>query len=144
MKQQYSCVIVDESHRARRRNVPAVDADEREVNEIAEPNKLLEFLRKIAEQTKSMLIATATPVQLHPVEAWDLLHLLSHGNDSVLGGWTRTSPWYQPSRCLAVATGDQELPIEANDGWEFVRDPLPAKSEDIAFEKIRKKFRCFR
>jgi len=138
LKQQYSCIIVDESHRARRRNVPAVDADEREVNEIAEPNKLLEFLRKIAEQTKSMLLATATPVQLHPVEAWDLLHLLSHGNESVLGGWTRTSPWYQPSRCLAVATGDQELPNEANDGWEFVRDPLPAKSEDIAFEKIRK------
>ena len=55
-----------------------------------------------------MLLATATPVQLHPVEAWDLLHILSHGNDGVLGGWTQTSPWYQPSHCLEIATGDCE------------------------------------
>ena len=34
----------------------------------------------------AVLLATATPVQLHPVESWDLLHVLSHGNEGVLGG----------------------------------------------------------
>ena len=81
---RYACVIVDESHRARRRKVPKVDAKAEEIDEKAEPNKLMAFLRQIGPKTKSMLLATATPVQLHPVEAWDLLHILSHGNDGVL------------------------------------------------------------
>lgn len=32
-----------------------------------------------------MLLATATPIQLHPVELWDLMNILSQKNDSVLG-----------------------------------------------------------
>lgn len=135
---KYACVIVDEAHRARRREIPRVDASDDEVNERGEPNKLMAFLREIGHQTKSMLLATATPVQLHPVEAWDLLHILSHGNDGVLGGWTRSSPWFQPSRCLSIATGQESIPIEPRDGWQFVRDPLPARSEDPAFDRIRR------
>ena len=86
---RYACVIVDESHRARRRKIPKVDAKAEEIDEKADPNKLMSFLQQIGPKTKSMLLATATPVQLHPVEAWDLLHILSHGNDGVLGGWTK-------------------------------------------------------
>ena len=110
LSRRYTCVIVDESHRARRRKVPKVDAGADEIDERAEPNKLMAFLREIGPKTKSMLLATATPVQLHPVEAWDLLHILSHGNDSVLGGWTQTSPWFRPSHCLEIATGDAAVP----------------------------------
>lgn len=139
LSRRYSCVIVDESHRARRRKVPKVDATADEINEKAEPNKLMAFLWQIGPKTKSMLLATATPVQLHPVEAWDLLHILSQGNDSVLGGWTRSSPWFQPSHCLEIATGDVAVPIvDLHAGWEYVRDPLPSKGEDPAFERIRK------
>jgi hypothetical protein len=138
LTRQYACVIVDEAHRARRRDVPKVDASDAEVDERAEPNKLMAFLREVGHRTKSMLLATATPVQLHPVEAWDLLHVLSHGNDGVLGGWTRTSPWFQASRCLAIATGQQLVPTDPQEGWQFVRDPLPASAEDPALERIRK------
>ncbi|MFM8479348.1 MAG: helicase-related protein [Planctomycetaceae bacterium] len=56
----------------------------------------------------------------------------------MLGGRTRSSPWYQPSRCLAVAQGQQAIPDEAHDGWQYVRDPLPAADEDPAFRKIRR------
>ena len=63
---QYTCVIVDEAHRARRRRLPKVDAGADEIDERAEPNKLMAFLREIGPKTKSMLLATATPVQLHP------------------------------------------------------------------------------
>jgi len=139
LSRRYTCVIVDEAHRARRRKVPKVDADADEVNERAEPNKLTAFLREIGPKTTSMLLATATPVQLHPVEAWDLLHILSHGNDGVLGGWTHTSPWFQASRCLDIATGDTEVPTaDVRSGWEYVRDPLPSKFEDPAFDRIRR------
>ena len=135
----YTCVIVDESHRARRRKVPKVDAGADEIDEKAEPNKLMAFLREIAPKTKSMLLATATPVQLHPVEAWDLLHILSHGNDSVLGGWTQTSPWFRPSHCLEIATGDAAVPTaDVRDGWQYVRDPLPSRFEDPALDRIRR------
>ena len=136
---RYTCVIVDESHRARRRNLPKVDAGADEIDERAEPNKLMAFLREISPKTKSMLLATATPVQLHPVEAWDLLHILSHGNDSVLGGWTQTSPWFRPSHCLEIATGDAAVPTgDVHDGWEYVRDPLPSRFEDPALDRIRR------
>ncbi len=135
----YTCVIVDEAHRARRRNLPKVDASADEIDAPAEPNKLMQFLRIIGSQTKSMLLATATPVQLHPVEAWDLLDVLSHGNDGVLGGATRTSRWIQPSRCLEIATGVLAVPTEPHAGWEYVRDPLPSRSEDEAFDTIRRR-----
>jgi hypothetical protein len=139
LSRRYTCVIVDEAHRARRRKVPKVDADADEVNERAEPNKLMAFLRDIGPKTKSMLLATATPVQLHPVEAWDLLHILSQGNDGVLGGWTHSSPWFQASRCLDIATGDAEVPTaDVRSGWEYVRDPLPSKFENPAFDRIRR------
>lgn len=136
---RYTCVIVDESHRARRNKVPKVDAGADEIDEKAEPNKLMAFLREIGPKTKSMLLATATPVQLHPVEAWDLLHILSHGNESVLGGWTQTSPWFRPSHCLEIATGDAAVPTnDVREGWQYVRDPLPSRYEDPAFDRIRR------
>ncbi len=139
LSRRYTCVIVDEAHRARRRNVPKVDADADAVNERADPNKLMAFLRAIGPKTKSMLLATATPVQLHPVEAWDLLHILSHGNEGVLGGWTHTSAWFRPSICLDIATGDAVVPTaDVREGWQYVRDPLPSRFEDPAFDRIRR------
>jgi hypothetical protein len=139
LSRRYTCVIVDEAHRARRRKLPKVDAGADEIDERADPNKLMAFLRQIGSKTKSMLLATATPVQLHPVEAWDLLHILSHGNEGVLGGWTHTSPWFRPSHCLAIAIGDGAVPTrDVRDGWQYVRDPLPSRFEDPAFDRIRR------
>ena len=139
LSRRYTCVIVDEAHRARRRKVPKVDASADEINERADPNKLMAFLREIGPKTKSMLLATATPVQLHPVEAWDLLHILSQGNDGVLGGWTHTSPWFRASHCLEIATGDVTVPTsDVREGWQYVRDPLPSRFEDPAFDRIRR------
>jgi hypothetical protein len=139
LSRRYTCVIVDESHRARRRKVPKVDASADEIDERAVPNKLMAFLREIGPNTKSMLLATATPVQLHPVEAWDLLHILSHGNEGVLGGGTQTSPWFRPSHCLEIATGETSVPTgDIRDGWQYVRDPLPSRFEDPALDRIRR------
>lgn len=133
----YTCVIVDEAHRARRRNIPKVDADDDDIDERAEPGKLMDFLHQIGSKTKSMLLATATPVQLHPVEAWDLLRILSQGNEGVLGGWTHSSPWFKPSRCLKVATGELTVPTDAAAGWWYASDPLPSRHESTEAATIR-------
>ena len=77
----FECVIVDEAHNARRQNL-----GENRDGEKADPNNLLSFLYDLSRRTKSMLLATATPVQVRPVEAWDLLDALSRGSDAVLGG----------------------------------------------------------
>jgi len=62
LRLQYECVIVDEAHRCRRRRV-----NDKSVEEKAEPNNLMAFLLRLGMFTKSLLLATATPVQLHPI-----------------------------------------------------------------------------
>ncbi len=63
----WDLIVLDEAHHARRRGArPDVD----------EPNLLLSLMRRLARRTRGLLLATATPMQLHPIEIWDLLALL--------------------------------------------------------------------
>ena len=128
---QFECVVVDEAHNARRQNLGEGRDAER-----PDPNNLLAFLYDISKQTKSMLLATATPVQLRPVEAWDLLDVLSKGSDSVLGGaWSR---WRNAERALDLVMGSVPLPDDEVERWEWLRTPFPPRSEGIDFEVLRR------
>ena len=85
------------------------------------------FLIEIAKKSKSMLLATATPVQIHPIEAWDLLFILSQGNDFVLGD--NLSNWQRDGlRSLNLITGKEELEKE-NEKWDWLRNPFPPSDE---------------
>lgn len=129
---RYECVICDEAHRARRRKVDAADLTPR-----PDYNNLAAFLARISPRTRSMLLATATPVQLHPIEAWDLLAILSAGNDAVLGNdW---SEWRKPDRCLPVVMGEEALPSDAFEAWPWIRNPLPPRSEGPSFRLLRQR-----
>lgn len=64
----WDLVVLDEAHHARRRG--AGTAQERG------PNRLLGLMKKLKDRTESLLLMTATPMQMHPVEIWDLLSLL--------------------------------------------------------------------
>lgn len=122
LKQTYECIIVDEAHRARRKNL----GNGREGNP-PEPNNLMAFLIEIAKKTKSMLLATATPVQIHPIEAWDLLYILSQGNDFVLGD--DLSYWKREGlRSINLITGREEIE-ENNQKWDWLRNPFPPAEE---------------
>ena len=131
-KQSYECVIVDEAHKARRRNRAPFRATER-----PEANNLMKFLLEISTQTKSMLLATATPVQLHPLEGWDLLHILAQNSHAVLGNdWSK---WRRDiGTALDIVMGERSLPPEPRDLWEWVRNPLPPKEEGRVFELARR------
>jgi len=129
---RYTCVIVDEAHNARRSNLGDGKAGEE-----PDPNNLLQFLLQLGPRTHSFLLATATPVQMYPVEAWDLLNILSQGRKHVLG--SRFSHWVTDvEKALDVVLGKDQLPTEGRDLWRWMRDPLPPASEDRAFGKLRR------
>lgn len=69
----WDLVVVDEAHHARRKGFDNPDR--------YQPNRLLELLegtdpeRGLAFRTKGLLLLTATPMQVSPIEVWDLLKL---------------------------------------------------------------------
>ncbi len=75
--QAWDLVVVDEAHHARRKDFLNKDQ--------FRPNRLLELLGGtqgrpgLAGKTRGMLLLTATPMQLDPVEVFDLLKLLGMG-----------------------------------------------------------------
>ena len=40
------------------------------------PNALLRLMQGLKDRTRGLVLLTATPMQVHPIEVWDLLHLL--------------------------------------------------------------------
>ncbi|RMF39318.1 MAG: helicase SNF2 [Anaerolineae bacterium] len=129
LRLEYDCVILDEAHRARRRNVHRPE-------EKADPNNLLRFMWELAPRTRSLLLATATPIQIHPIEAWDLLDVLGRGNDAVLGN--QYSPWRDAERALALITGERPAPTTLAEMWEWLRNPLPPPAEGRDFAILRR------
>lgn len=131
--QSYECVVVDESHRARRRNL-----SENKLNKSPEMNNLYSFLMSISVRTHSMLLATATPVQLYKIEAFDLLNILSQANGSVLGDGA--SYWRKPNnnilRGLDLITGENEV-MDITDAWHWMCNPLPPADENPHLKAIR-------
>lgn len=129
---EYECVICDEAHRARRRSLAPGCEDEP-----GEPNNLLKHLSELARRTKSLLLGTATPVQLHPIEAWDLLQLLNANREHVLGNvW---SEWNKPPECLPVVAGEKSLSEKSMVGfWDWFRNPVPPLGEDRDIDTLRR------
>ncbi|MCY4488573.1 MAG: phospholipase D-like domain-containing protein [Deltaproteobacteria bacterium] len=128
---RFECVVLDEAHRARRRNF--------RMNQpwaSAKPNNLLHFLQRISPRTKSLLLATATPVQLHPIEAYDLLDALARGSEAVLGA--PGSRWRRPQGSLDMLLGKASPPVDFHERWEWIRNPLPPRTEDKDFEMLRR------
>lgn len=83
---------------------------------------LLTFLYTISPRTKSLILATATPVQLYPVEAWDLLNAISIGNESVLGN--DFSNWRKTGEALSLIMGYRNMPDDDLEAWAWIRNPF--------------------
>lgn len=130
LEMRYECIMVDEAHRCRRKNLGPDREEER-----PDPNNLMRFLVAISQRTHSMLLATATPVQLYPVEAWDLLNVLAVENEHVLGNaW---SLWRKPGEALQSVTGHATMPEDGHAAWSWIRNPFPFSREGREFQVIR-------
>jgi len=133
LARRFACVIWDEAHRIRRANL-----SKNTVYSPPEKKLLYKFAEQIAGRTKTMLLATATPVQLHPMELWDLLSILSVNNPQVLGG---------PNSLWRKADGPEIFDIVAGrknieqlyEKWQYWRNPLPAPLDPTAkdFDWVR-------
>ena len=66
--EDWDLIVLDEAHHARRRGAGTPQEKG--------PNRLLDLMRKLKGKCRSLLLLTATPMQVHPVELWDLMDLL--------------------------------------------------------------------
>ncbi|MFH7321603.1 helicase-related protein [Desulfurivibrio sp. D14AmB] len=133
LAKRYACVIWDEAHKIRRANLAPGN-----VYKPPEKKRLYRFAEQLAAQTKTMLLATATPVQLHPMELWDLLAILSVHNPQVLGSpnsfWRRAdSP-----EIFDIVAGREDVG-QLYDKWQYWRNPLaaPLDAATEVFDWIR-------
>ncbi|MDE2982969.1 MAG: SNF2-related protein, partial [Gemmatimonadota bacterium] len=64
----WDLIVLDEAHHARRRGAGGPTE--------SGANQLLRLMRGLKDRTDGLVLLTATPMQVHPVELWDLLSLL--------------------------------------------------------------------
>ena len=64
-------VVLDEAHHARTRREPGGRGAERR-----RPNTMMQLMEQLRSRTRGLLLLTATPMQVSPLEVWDLLNLL--------------------------------------------------------------------
>ncbi len=124
LEREWACVVLDEAHRARTNQTARAAGS---------ANSLRRFLEKLARKTPSLLLGTATPVQLDPQELWDLLDLLqisaAAGTDRgrVLG--TPQAKWRDSAAALRVAAGERIPDDTAITCFQWLCDPLPPRWE---------------
>ncbi|MCF8106658.1 MAG: DEAD/DEAH box helicase family protein, partial [Desulfohalobiaceae bacterium] len=63
----WDVIVLDEAHHARRRS-GGLGTDDR-------PNLLLRLMQRLKDRTQGLILLTATPMQVSPIEVWDLLNL---------------------------------------------------------------------
>jgi hypothetical protein len=120
----WDVVLVDEAHHARRSGSKSTDT----------PNRLLALLQamRASRSWRALYLASATPMQMHAHEAWDLLDLLG-----LTGRWAHSATGF-----LRYYTELRE-PFGARQ-WEFLRrmsadffaDPV-ATVDPVLEEKVK-------
>ena len=111
----WDLIVLDEAHHARRRSAGAAKE--------GGPNALLRLMQGLKDRTKGLVLLTATPMQVDPIEVWDLLsRWLAAGvvrqgvSDRSLKTWysrtphpRRSNAWrpcFRPQNARLVRSGD--------------------------------------
>jgi SNF2 family DNA or RNA helicase len=131
LKMRFSCVLWDEAHKIRRSNL-----HEPKVWQAPDKNLLYEWGMKLAARARTMILATATPVQLHPIELWDLLNVLGVNNPHVLG--TEFGRWRNATQSTTFDILSGQISIEGTyDKWVYLNNPLPREANNEVFRHVR-------
>jgi hypothetical protein len=131
LKKRFSCVLWDEAHKIRRSNL-----HEPKVWQAPDKNLLYEWGMKLSARARTMILATATPVQLHPIELWDLLNVLGVNNPHVLG--TEFGRWRNATQSTTFDILSGQISIEgAYDKWVYLNNPLPREANSEVFRHVR-------
>ncbi len=117
----YDLVILDEAHHARRKAAGGASNERR-------PNALLGLMRSLRERTQGLVLLTATPMQVHPVEVFDLLELLGLPPE-----------WGEDAFLKFFADVDHESPShEAMDHLARMFRAVEATYGPVAIEEVRR------
>jgi superfamily II DNA/RNA helicase len=130
---RFGVVILDEAHKARTRQGFGKEA--------GTPNELLAFMREIAARADHVLLGTATPIQTHPADLWDLLGILHQGPGRFVLGHD-LAPWHRPDEVLDILSGRVEVESLTH-AWELLRSPLP-RMESSSEPRARRLFSAIR
>ena len=126
LRNHYGTVILDEAHKARIKGGVGQDA--------MQFNNLLAFMHLMAKRTRHLILGTATPIQTHVRELWDLLGILNSGAEFVLGD--ALSPWQDYETAIPLVTG-QVKPLNEEQAWHWLNNPLPPGNEHHTVQNIR-------
>lgn len=116
----WDLVIVDEAHHARRKDLLNLNR--------YRPNRMLELLNELQSRTRGLILMTATPMQLHPIEVWDLLNLLGLSDE-----------WGVDGRYFLRFYEQLLRPFDETD-WAFVFRMLSAEL-DLREERLNPRFK---
>ena len=135
----YECVLLDEAHHARRLN-----SGPSHQGEDAAPTNLLRFMKSIARRTRSVLLATATPVQIDPSKpgtCWTCFPKATTASSATSSASGAASPHWPWTWCLAGPTLH-----ETSRTWEWleIRCRPKAKSTSQSFAQPVRAGRCGR
>ena len=99
----WDLLVVDEAHHARRKDF---------LQPTYRPNRLLSLLNDLKERDKyaGLLLLTATPMQINPLEVWDLLTVLGMGGR-----------WGADEGAFLRFFGEMRKPFGQAD-WDFIFD----------------------
>ena len=125
-QRRFGVLVLDEAHKARVRR--ARDGSRESAN------NLMSFMEGMAKDSGSVLLGTATPIQLAPVELWDLAFMLHQGGPHVLG--QGVTEWRRAAS-IGYITERQPWPKEPDTRWSLFKDPLPPAAEHRVFRDVR-------
>lgn len=132
----WDLVILDEAHAARRRS--------QEEGEFNSGTLLLDLLRtlQLRGRARSLMLLSATPMQTHPWEPWDLLSVLGEGG-AWMADFAAVRDYYDAIDSVQRGRADQKLTLPAArlivaDGeypqpTEWLGKPAEAIAKAIAF-----------
>ena len=134
----YDLIILDEAHHARRRGAGGVQEKG--------PNLLLSLMQQLKSKTQGLVLLTATPMQIDPIEVWDLLSLLglpSEWNAKHFQDFFECAGSANPSQAQFEFMARLFRSVEATYGetsLEAVKQYVPKNSE-LASKKILRALR---
>ena len=132
-KKSFGVVILDEAHKARTRRQP------RDGEVDTSRNNLMDFLHQVSRNAGSVILGTATPIQLDAVELWDLMAAIGQGAPHVLGSPFNGGEWWKDTS-IQYLSGQRPWPQSETGRWSLFRNPLPPANEHRIFRNVRDDF----
>lgn len=119
---EWDVVVLDEAHYARQTNPTNPDKHT--------PNNMLHMMRQLQDKTDDLLLLTATPMQIHPVELYDLLGLLGLPDE---WSWSNFERFYRMIRNIS----HNDIPFASMMYRTSVKKYGPVDASGLNLNKLR-------